>query len=134
MTRAQLAQLAADLAAARVRRSTLEDLRGQAWYAGGERGLAEVDAQIARVDAELAELEERRGLAPPEVPAPASPAHEAPPTAPEYLTSREAAALLRLSVDTLERLRRGAGGPPFKRVGRRVLYPRAELLAFGNRK
>jgi excisionase family DNA binding protein len=65
-------------------------------------------------------------------PAPAHPG-ATPNREPEYLTTREAAALLRTSTDTLERMRARGDGPPWRRVGRRVLYPRVELLAYGGR-
>jgi len=46
-----------------------------------------------------------------------------------------AAEFLRTSTDTLERLRaRPDAGPPFERVGRRVLYPLAGLREYGRRK
>ena len=49
---------------------------------------------------------------------------------PEYLTQREAAELLRAGISTLERWRREGKGPPWYRVERRVLYPRAEVEAW----
>lgn len=52
---------------------------------------------------------------------------------PVFLTTRETATLLRVSLDTLERMRASGTGPPWKRIGKRVLYPRAGLLGFGNR-
>jgi excisionase family DNA binding protein len=46
----------------------------------------------------------------------------------EFLLTAEAAALLRLSKRTLEKYRMtGIGGPPFVRIGGRVLYRRADL-------
>lgn len=39
-----------------------------------------------------------------------------------YLTTRGAAKLLGLHPDTLRRLRREGGGPPFVRIGRAVRY------------
>lgn len=58
--------------------------------------------------------------------APAQPERE--PTAePEYLTTREAAAMLGVSVKHLEALRRRQKGPPFVRIGKAVRYPRSTL-------
>src|SRR5262245_55179156 len=62
--------------------------------------------------------------APSKAPAPAQPV-EQPPA--EYVGTREAAALLGVSVATLEALRARGKGPPFIRVGRRVRYSIAEL-------
>lgn len=85
--------------------------------------LARLSARRATLEAELAKV-----LATPTAP-PAQPA-----AAPvEYLTTREAAAFLRTSTDTLERMRTTRAGPAWKRVGRRILYSRAELAAFGAR-
>jgi hypothetical protein len=44
-----------------------------------------------------------------------------------FLTQHEAAALLRLSVRTLERHRVTGHGPAFVRLGRRVVYRRTDL-------
>jgi hypothetical protein len=44
-----------------------------------------------------------------------------------YLTNGEAAAFLRLSPRTLEKLRVLGGGPRFRKFGRRVLYAIADL-------
>jgi molybdenum cofactor biosynthesis enzyme MoaA len=44
-----------------------------------------------------------------------------------YLTNDEAAAFLRLSPRTLEKLRVIGGGPRFRKFGRRVLYATADL-------
>jgi predicted DNA-binding transcriptional regulator AlpA len=50
---------------------------------------------------------------------------------PEFLTQREAAELLRLKPRTLELYRRHGKGPCYRKLGpRRVLYARAELLAW----
>jgi predicted DNA-binding transcriptional regulator AlpA len=49
---------------------------------------------------------------------------------PELLTERETAPLLRLTVKTLQSWRALKKGPRFVRVGRRVLYPRAEIEHF----
>lgn len=48
----------------------------------------------------------------------------------EFLTQREAAALLRLSERTLERYRLSGTGPAFVKLGRRVVYRAADLTAF----
>lgn len=53
---------------------------------------------------------------------------------PENLDTRAAAALLGVSTDTLERLRTRPEGPPFKPIGRRVLYPIDGLRECGRRK
>jgi len=46
----------------------------------------------------------------------------------EFMLTAETAALLRLSKRTLEKYRMtGAGGPPFVRIGGRVIYRRADL-------
>lgn len=92
---------------------------------------AEILTELARLSARRATLEAELAKA---LTAPAAtPAQPA--SAPvEYLTAREAATLLRTSTDTLERMRATRTGPPWKRVGRRILYSRAELLAFGGRK
>lgn len=44
-----------------------------------------------------------------------------------YLTNDEAAAYLRLSPRTLEKLRVIGGGPRFRKFGRRVMYAVADL-------
>lgn len=44
-----------------------------------------------------------------------------------YLTAREAAAYMRVSVPTLERWRANGVGPRFTRGGARILYHRADL-------
>lgn len=44
-----------------------------------------------------------------------------------YLTNDEAAAFLRLSPRTLEKLRVIGGGPRFRKFGRRVMYALADL-------
>ncbi|TFV74115.1 DNA-binding protein [Bradyrhizobium frederickii] len=46
------------------------------------------------------------------------------------LVQREAAALLRLSERTLERMRVTGDGPPFVKAGRRVLYRPADIDAW----
>lgn len=48
-----------------------------------------------------------------------------------FLTTREAARLVKLSVKWFERRRyEGFGGPPFHRRGRAVRYLRSELIAW----
>lgn len=49
---------------------------------------------------------------------------------PSYLSQPEAAELLRLSPRTLERHRLSGTGPRFCRLGRRVVYRRADLDAW----
>lgn len=51
---------------------------------------------------------------------------------PRYLTNDEAAAHLRLSPRTLEKLRVLGGGPRFRKFGRRVLYSLADLDAWAD--
>lgn len=51
---------------------------------------------------------------------------------PEFLTTREAAALLRLKPNTLEKMRVYGGGPVFRKHGRNVLYRRADLDAWSD--
>ena len=49
---------------------------------------------------------------------------------PEFLTTDEAAAFLRLSPRTLEKQRVIGGGPKFRKFGRRVMYAVADLDAW----
>jgi hypothetical protein len=57
----------------------------------------------------------------------AKPAHEAG----EFLTDEQLATMLRVTMRTTLRWRRGGGGPPYVRVGpRRVLYRRTDVLAW----
>ena len=49
-----------------------------------------------------------------------------------YLTNAEAAAVLRLSPRTLEKLRVNGGGPRFRKFGSRVIYAREDLDAWAN--
>lgn len=79
--------------------------------------LADLAALATRQAALTAEL--ARALAEASAPAqaPAS-------AAPEYLTTREAAALLGVSTRTLEALRAEGRGPRHVRIGRAVRYPR----------
>jgi predicted DNA-binding transcriptional regulator AlpA len=45
-----------------------------------------------------------------------------------YLDQKTAADLMRLTVRTLERMRRDGGGPPFVRIGlRRIVYSEADI-------
>ncbi len=48
----------------------------------------------------------------------------------DLMTTREAAALLRISKATLDRWRAEGRGPRYVRIGARVFYPRAELDRF----
>ena len=48
---------------------------------------------------------------------------------PLFLTPNRLAALLRISVRTLERARHEGSSIPFRKVGRRVLYARDDVLA-----
>ena len=45
-----------------------------------------------------------------------------------FLSPRTAAALLTLSPRTLHRFRESGGGPPYLRLGSRIVYPRDDLL------
>jgi Helix-turn-helix domain len=58
------------------------------------------------------------------------PAQHSTPTV--FLTVSEAAALLRLSEITLGRWRIEGSGPPFRKFGRRVVYDRADLIAWAD--
>jgi len=49
-----------------------------------------------------------------------------------YFTNDEAAAYLRLSPRTLEKYRVVGGGPPFRKLGRRVFYAQADLESWAN--
>ena len=51
---------------------------------------------------------------------------------PEFLTTDEAAAFLRLSPRTLEKQRGLGGGPRFRKVGARVVYAAADLRAWAD--
>ncbi|KDC32839.1 DNA-binding helix-turn-helix protein [Bordetella bronchiseptica F4563] len=55
-----------------------------------------------------------------------------PAASPHYLTNSEAAAYLRLSPRTLEKLRVLGGGPRFRKFGRRVLYGLSDLEAWAD--
>lgn len=47
---------------------------------------------------------------------------------PEYLTTEEAAEILRTPVQTLYQWSYKKEGPPARKVGRRLLYPRDQLI------
>ena len=49
-----------------------------------------------------------------------------------YLTNSEAAAILKLSPRTLEKLRVNGGGPRFRKFGSRVIYAREDLDVWAN--
>lgn len=49
-----------------------------------------------------------------------------------YLTSNEAGAFLKLSPRTLENMRTSGRGPRFRKLGRRVVYARADLIAWAD--
>ena len=49
-----------------------------------------------------------------------------------FLATPDAAALLGVHPDTLRRLRREGGGPPFVRIGRAVRYRADELLVWAD--
>ncbi|WP_425478640.1 helix-turn-helix domain-containing protein [Luteimonas marina] len=49
-----------------------------------------------------------------------------------YLTNDEAAAFLRLSPRTLEKMRVIGGGPRFRKFGRRVMYAVEDLVAWAD--
>jgi hypothetical protein len=51
----------------------------------------------------------------------------------EYLTTPEAAELLRRSVQTLQNWRGRRQGPPWSKIGRSVVYPASGLAAFVQR-
>jgi hypothetical protein len=54
------------------------------------------------------------------------------PAGTRYLTTPEAATVLRLSPRTLEKARVIGGGPRYRKFGRRVLYAVADLEAWAN--
>src|SRR5689334_11410188 len=85
-----------------------------------------------------------RRLGAPALPQAVAPVHAAPIAAPlpvaataapvaadEYVTAREAAALLHVSVKTLEKMRAESRGPKYKRIGRAVRYLRSDLISSG---
>ena len=131
MTPAELAQLRADLAAARLRRVALDRRWAEATYATGADDPEALDVELAQVDATIAALEERMAgaataEAPSPAPVPASPAL-APAAPAEYVDTATAARILGVTPKTLEALRARGSGPPFTKVGRRVRYALADL-------
>lgn len=64
--------------------------------------------------------------APQSASAPPAPAH------PEFLTTDEAGAFLRLSPRTLEKQRVLGGGPRFRKFGARVVYAACDLRAWAD--
>ncbi len=62
----------------------------------------------------------------------AVPAAPAAPANPEFLTTDEAGAFLRLSPRTLEKQRVLGGGPRFRKFGARVVYAAADLRAWAD--
>ena len=70
--------------------------------------------------------------APAPPPQSASQASPAPVAKPEFLTTDEAAALLRLSPRTLEKQRVLGGGPRFRKFGARVVYALADLRTWAD--
>ena len=67
------------------------------------------------------------------VPQPAAAAAGPPASAnPEFLTTDEAAAMLRLSPRTLEKQRVLGGGPQFRKFGARVVYAAVDLRAWAD--
>jgi hypothetical protein len=65
-------------------------------------------------------------------PPPQSAPSSAPASSTPYLTNAEAAAWLRLSPRTLEKLRVIGGGPRFRKLRRRVVYALADLEVWSN--
>ena len=49
-----------------------------------------------------------------------------------YLTCKEAGAFLKLSPRTLENMRTSGRGPRFRKLGRRVVYAQADLIAWAD--
>jgi len=130
--RVELARIAAELVAARLRRGELDEKWGHAMYTAGcrrspktiEVAMAELDAQIVALEDRHEELEE---LASTPAPVPSAASVAAAPELPEYLDTKEAAALLGVGVKGLESMRARGKGPPFVRVGPRVRYRRSDL-------
>lgn len=73
-------------------------------------------------------------LYPTRAPAPSLKAQAVPaaPANPEFLTTEEAGAFLRLSPRTLEKQRVLGGGPRFRKFGARVVYAVEDLRAWAN--
>ncbi|MBE0658274.1 MAG: helix-turn-helix domain-containing protein [Bryobacteraceae bacterium] len=59
-----------------------------------------------------------------------NPAANTPASQPEYLKDTAAARLINISVASLRRWRLLRQGPPFRKIGSAVRYPRTELLAW----
>ena len=51
----------------------------------------------------------------------------------ELVTTADAAKITTLAISTLEGMRVRGDGPPFQKIGRRVVYLREDLLAFALR-
>jgi hypothetical protein len=147
VTPAEQAHLRADLAEALHRREELHYRWAVAEYTSSSTDdPAALDVELLRVEATILELQKTLAEATATAetpPAPAGrlaidlaspPANDTPAALPELLTAREAAEFLRLSTDTLERLRAAGEGPPWQRVGRRILYPLSVLREHGRRK
>ena len=71
----------------------------------------------------------KKAVAPQPAPSAAAPAAVA---NPEFLTTDEAAAFLRLSPRTLEKQRVLGGGPRFRKFGARVVYAAVDLRAWAD--
>lgn len=73
-------------------------------------------------------------LYPTRAPAPSPKAQAVPaaPANPEFLTTDEAGAFLRLSPRTLEKQRVLGGGPRFRKFGARVVYAATDLRAWAD--
>jgi hypothetical protein len=54
------------------------------------------------------------------------------PPFPQFLDTRGAAALLLLSPSTLNKWRLSGLGPRFRKLGRRIIYARSDLVAFAD--
>ncbi|HEU4583641.1 MAG TPA: helix-turn-helix domain-containing protein [Polyangiaceae bacterium] len=123
-------QLEAELAADHQREDQLQYSRAVSELtSSGERSLEAISVDLLAVQAQIAELEEQRDtllLAPPEPPR-ALPSSAAQPAVPEYLDTKQAAALLGVTVKGLEGLRARGKGPPFVRIGRAIRYRRDDL-------
>lgn len=88
--------------------------------------VSELAAVIARATAAaVANTTPGVGLSPAAPPTPVR--AEVPASAAEYLTTRQAAELLGLSVKGLEQMRAAGRGPKFVRIGHRIRYRRADL-------
>jgi hypothetical protein len=131
--RVLLAQIDADLAEARQRHEDLQYAWAVASYtSSGTRRPEDIDVDLARVAAQIAELEERReslASAPANDVAPAPEKAAGAPAEPaaECVDTKGAARILGVSPRTLEGLRLRGEGPPSIKLGSRVLYPLATL-------